>query len=281
MTTRRAVFLDFDGTLGEYGVVPPAHVQAIADARARGHAMFLCTGRPISMVPADIQAALDGVVGSAGCYITVGGEVLQDIRFPDDIAARTLEALLRHDVPFVLESPDGAFGTPEGTARLHLLMESFGLDGAEVVPGSLGRGAPDILDAVRTPASLGDVSFAKAVMWASHVPAEQLADEISPDVRPMPNSIASDGTNSGELQLWAVDKIDGVRAVARHLGLPMENTVACGDGLNDVDMLRAAGASVVIEASSAAREVKDPTLVVPGPGRAGLVGAFEKLGLFA
>lgn len=274
-----AVFLDFDGTLGDHGIVPKVHVEALRAARANGHALFLCTGRPEPMVSPSVLAELDGIVASAGCYVQVGETVVSDERFPKLTARRTIEVLESHRLPFVLESPEGMFGNDHGVAHLQHLLESFNLGGREREPGSVGEGASDISRALRHTDDLHSVSFAKAVLWGSHLSAHELAKEIGPEVRPMPNSVADDGTQSGELQLWAIDKIDGVRRAAAHVGIPMERTVGCGDGLNDVKMLEGTALSVVIEGSAAAREIAHPTLTVGSPSQGGMADAFRALGL--
>lgn len=46
MSGQHALFLDFDGTLADHGIVPKAHVDALARVRDAGHLAFLCTGRP-------------------------------------------------------------------------------------------------------------------------------------------------------------------------------------------------------------------------------------------
>jgi hypothetical protein len=62
---RRAVFLDFDGTYADHGVVPDGHVLAVRAVREAGHRVFLCTGRPRSMILSSVLAELDGFVAAA------------------------------------------------------------------------------------------------------------------------------------------------------------------------------------------------------------------------
>ena len=52
----------------------------------------------------------------------------------------------------------------------------------------------------------------------------------------------------------------GIRA---QVGVPMDQTVAVGDGANDIDMLAAAGLGVAFNAKPALREVADTTLSHP------------------
>ena len=123
MTRRRAVFLDIDGTYAVRGVVPPGHVAAVRAVRDAGHLVFLCTGRPLSMVPPRmLEAGFDGIIAGAGGYVLVGDVVLADRRFPADLGARLVAALDRHDVAYVLEAPDALYGPPDVGARLTALL---------------------------------------------------------------------------------------------------------------------------------------------------------------
>lgn len=280
-THPHAAFLDFDGTLGDYGIVPRAHVEALREARARGHKMFLCTGRPFPMVSPAILDELDGIVASAGCYVRVGATVLADHVFPEATARRTVEVLLENEIPFVLESAEGMFGNDLGVEHLEHLLASFHLKGVVKHSGDVGEGAADIERALRHSNNLLSVPFAKAVVWNSALDTQAIADLIGPEVRPMPNSVAGDGSHSGELQLWAVDKIDGLRMVAEHCGIPVARTIGCGDGLNDVKMLEGAGKAVVIEGSRAAVAIENPDAIVGPPHEGGIARAFKEFGLIA
>ncbi|EFV14057.1 phosphoserine phosphatase SerB [Segniliparus rugosus] len=54
-----------------------------------------------------------------------------------------------------------------------------------------------------------------------------------------------------------------LRAFARQSGIPLTQTVAVGDGANDIDMLAAAGLGVAFNAKPALREVADASLNQP------------------
>ncbi len=75
-----------------------------------------------------------------------------------------------------------------------------------------------------------------------------------------------DGRLTGNLVGPVVDragKADVLRRVAEAEGIPVEQTVAVGDGANDLDMLAAAGLGVAFNARPAVRQAADTTVSVP------------------
>jgi hydroxymethylpyrimidine pyrophosphatase-like HAD family hydrolase len=72
----RALAVDYDGTLTDGGPPRAAVLQALADARARGVAMVLVTGRILAELRAempDADAVFDAIVGENGAVLAVGG----------------------------------------------------------------------------------------------------------------------------------------------------------------------------------------------------------------
>jgi phosphoserine phosphatase len=75
-----------------------------------------------------------------------------------------------------------------------------------------------------------------------------------------------DGTITGRVVGQVVDragKAKALRDFAHQAGVPMEQTVAVGDGANDIDMLVAAGLGIAFNAKPALREVADASLSHP------------------
>jgi len=272
--SRRAVFLDVDGTYAAHGEVPPGHEAAVRAARANGHLVLLCTGRPRSMMaPTVLRAGFDGLVMGAGCHVLVGDEVLADRRFPDGLAARVLSVLDAHGAAYVLESPEALYGRPGVDARLRRLIDT------QLRPAGLEEGGPrDILEVLVTTDDLAGRTFGKAVFFDSPASGSVLADEMGDGVHVERSSIPGMGDSAGEISVVGVDKALGVREVVAHLGLSRDDVVAVGDGPNDVTMVEYAGLGVAVEGSDAALlAVADRT--VPGPLAAGLATLFEELGL--
>ena len=272
--TVRAVFLDVDGTYADYGVVPEGHVRAVRAARAAGHKVLLCTGRPVSMLPASILAAgFDGLVASAGAYVEVAGSVLVDRRFPANLAARTVRALDAHDAVYVLEAQEALHVPPAATERLRAILEAHFRQSPE---GPVGSSA--ILDALQTTADRAAVRFAKVSVFDSPVAMERLVREIGGAIAVVANSVADEGRHAGELYQRGISKADGVAAVVAHLGIAREDTVAVGDGENDLEMIAFAGVGIAIEGSHPELVAIADRTAAP-PRQEGLVAAFAELGL--
>ncbi|MGX9901329.1 HAD-IIB family hydrolase [Arthrobacter sp. SA17] len=243
----RAVFLDVDGTYADYGLVPDGHVRAVRSAREGGHKMFLCTGRPVSMLPGSIRGAgFDGLVASAGAYVEVGGEVLVDRRFPADLAARTVAALDAHNAVYILEAQESLHVPPAASGRLHAIIEEH----FSQAPDGRSTGSSAILDALRPAADLAATPFAKVSVFDSPVSMEQLVLEIGEGIAVVANSIADEGRHSGELYQQGISKAEGIAAAIAHLGIARGDTIAVGDGENDLEMIAFAGIGVVIQGSS-------------------------------
>lgn len=274
----RAIFLDVDGTYADFGVVPAAHVEAVRKARAAGNKVFISTGRPMSMLSdAILGAGFDGVVASAGAYLTIDGQVLMDRRIPDDLAARALEVLSSHEVAFVLESPDWSFVLPhiEEKLRAHVNRHFVG---KEQHP----EDTPAILTQLKVQSDLSQVRFAKITVFESQVPLEDVIKQIGPPEAPelalVANSIDPSGLHSGEIFYRGVSKADGVAAALDHLRIPREDSVAFGDGENDLEMLDYVGLGVAIEGASPKLLALADATALP-PSRNGLAKAFVELGL--
>ncbi|MFT3970457.1 MAG: HAD family hydrolase [Micropruina sp.] len=271
----KIVFIDFDGTLADDGVIPQPHVDAVQQARRRGHHIVLCTGRPRSLVSDEVRGLFDGMVAAAGGYIEVDGEVLSDRRFPPALGAHVVSVLDAHDVAYILEAPDAVHARVSTPERIASLMQVDLGDDAET-----GRTGLDILEALRTGDDLTAVSFNKIACFDASRPMADVARELPDEVGFLPSSLATLGERAGELYLADINKAVGMKLAAAHFGADDGDIVGIGDGYNDLEMLREAATAVVIDGAPE-QVLALADLVVPPPAQSGLVEAFARLGLTA
>jgi len=271
-SARRALFLDFDGTYAHHGSVPRAHADAVAQARSRGHVAFLCTGRPLSLLPDDVRdSGFDGFVATAGAYVEFEGKVLLDQRFPAELAARSVRLLDESGAMYIMETPTATY-TRQGV--VDAMVKHASVSSSREAAEGLHR----ILDALTVQEDLSSVRPSKITSFAGPVPLQDVGVLIGPDVAVIPASLRDLGTGAGEMFLTGVNKATGIAPAIAHLRLSREDVVACGDGPNDLEMLQFAGTSVVIE-GSAPELLETADLLAAGPHEAGLVEAFRRLGL--
>jgi phosphoserine phosphatase len=95
---------------------------------------------------------------------------------------------------------------------------------------------------------------------------EPLAHELMLDFVAANQLEIVDGKLTGRVIGPIIDragKAKALRDFAHQVGVPMAQTVAVGDGANDIDMLAAAGLGVAFNAKPALREVADASLSHP------------------
>jgi phosphoserine phosphatase len=133
---------------------------------------------------------------------------------------------------------------------------------------TLTRGVPDLIDAVHSAGGrIGVVSGGFEQILAP------LARELGLDRWRANRLGVADGRLTGRVDGPVVDA-EGKRAAllewAAEAGLPLERTVAVGDGANDLAMMAAAGLSVAFDAKPTVRE--RAAVVLPGRDLTPLLG---------
>ena len=91
---RKLIFLDIDGTLTPAGSnnPPESAMKAVKMAQAKGHKVFLCTGRNPAMLAPVLALGFDGAVASAGGYVFTSDRVLFDCPMAQEELETGLEA---------------------------------------------------------------------------------------------------------------------------------------------------------------------------------------------
>lgn len=86
----KALFFDIDGTLVSFRTheIPASAVEALSAAKAKGHRIFIATGRPRVIInnlgPLQERGLIDGYVTMNGAYCFVGDEVIYKSAIPTD-----------------------------------------------------------------------------------------------------------------------------------------------------------------------------------------------------
>ena len=279
MGTRKLILLDIDGPLTAAGAaIPPESAQeALKAARAKGHGVYICTGRNPGMTKAVLEAGaaggygFDGAICCAGGYVTCGGEVLYDHPLSPQDQAALVSALRESGVVTVLEARDAAYadGDVEGFVRRagpgnsEVQRWSTAIqDRLGVLPIEQYKGEP-----------IYKATFACLDVHQVDGAREALGNRFSCRIHRLFDQLVN-----GEFISRAFDKGRAVQMVCEHLGVPVEDTVGFGDSMNDWELIETAGVGVCMGNGSPELQVK-ADLVCPSVSEGGVAWTLRKLGL--
>ena len=107
----KILFIDVDGTLVDYQTnLPESAVTAIRRARARGHRVYICTGRSKAEVYSNIwDIGLDGMIGGNGSYVEDHDTVVMHQLITPSQARHIVDWLHSRGLEFYLESNSGLY----------------------------------------------------------------------------------------------------------------------------------------------------------------------------
>lgn len=271
---KKLIFLDIDGTLTQPGFnVPPASAQeAVKRARAKGHKVFLCSGRNRGMLSPLLSYGFDGLVASAGGYIEYGGQVIYDCPMAPELRDKAMRVFQENGIFRTVEGKEGSY-TDEGFKDF--LLESSGgnselLRWREQLEHELGirpmaeyQGMPVYKMGFVSPSAAG-LREPMRVLGDAFDFCIQGTDQL--------------GAINGELINKAFNKGLAVERLCVHLGVPIEDTIAFGDSMNDLEMIRAAGLGICMaNGSEELKKIADE--VCPAVDEDGLYKAFSRHGL--
>lgn len=246
-TQQKMVCLDVDGTLVDhYGHMSDAVKETARNIVAAGHEVIVSTGRSLGATLPIVQ--LLGITsGYAVCSnggltvridtsLSVGYEVIDRQTFDPAPALQALRSALP-TAKYALESDQGdflaterfqdaSFGVQAKAVTFEEMMEATAV---RLVVFSSDNSSEEFVEAVQT---IGLQGVAYSVGWTAWL------------------DIAAEG----------ITKASAIEALRGELGFDIQNTVAVGDGRNDIEMLGWAGRGVAMgqapdEVKAAADEV--------------------------
>ncbi len=273
---RKLIFLDIDGTLTEPGknVPPESAVDAVRRARERGHRVVLCSGRNYGMLFPVLQFGFDGLVASTGGYIEYNGQVVYDCPMTPEQQARVLDVFKESGIYRTIGGRNHSY-TDEGfkeflaentdsKANSELLRWRIQIESElDIRPMSEYDGEP-----------IYGMAFMSRGAERLQKPMELLGEEFDFCIQDEDTC----GIVNGELSSKAFDKGSAVKRLCEFLGAAREDTIAFGDSMNDLEMLKEVGTSVCM-ANGSPTLLKIAHMVCPPVTEDGLYSGFEKLNL--
>lgn len=275
---KKLVFIDVDGTLCDVsGQVPKSAKEAIQVARANGHLVYICTGRSKPEITEDIESiGFDGMVCSGGGYIEIDGQTLMHKKMPKELVIKLIEYFAKHNIAYYIESNDGLFGS-ENCKDTILKKVTDGLmenskeyeEAKEEI-----KWFNEILDKYKDKEI--DYSNVNKISFISNGhPYKEVYDAFGKDLEMYHNTVPQFGSESGEVGIKDINKFTAIKFVIDHLNIDKINTLAYGDGENDIEMFRCVNHGVAMEnAKSKLLEIADE--VTNSASNDGIYSSFRK-----
>ena len=242
----KGIFFDIDGTLRDFttGKIPESAKEALLAARKAGLLLFVATGRHVLEIEEEDLLegiAFDGYVTLNGQYCYCGETVVYELPInPTDIR-RTLELLKEEPFPCLFMEKD----------RMYINMVD---QMVEIVQAGIGTRLPPVVDVERA----GSRKIYQIVPYVSADMKQKLAERLTDC-----EFISWHDGFAWDVIPASGSKWEGIRRMAEHYGLSMDEVAAIGDGHNDVSMISGAGLGIAM--GNAANEVKNTAGYVTDP----------------
>lgn len=230
----KAVFFDIDGTLVSFKShrIPDSAGRALDQLRAKGIKVFIATGRQLRYINNVGDRVFDGYVTLNGSYCLAGRD---KVIYKHSIDPADIESLIRFQKrePFPC-----ALVVEEGT------FQNYVDDSVRAVYRLLNFPEPE-------PCSMEEYRDKEVFQLIAFFTKEQegrIMAALPHCEATRWNPLFADVIPAGSSKAVGIDKM------IAHFGISLEETMAFGDGGNDIPMLRHAGIGVAL--GNAADEVK-------------------------
>lgn len=268
------VFLDIDGTLvGENGRIPESARQAIEQARANGHKIMICSGRSRCEMHANILSVpLDGIVGSAGAYLEVDGNMIYHRPMTQKMNEKLLDYFESREMAILLETNDELLVNDIGLQyiRKHIADCEAKKEPYDKLLFDLARPLSERKEPAKLPVN-------KLLYVTLQYDPEEIKKDLQDDFTVVDSAIALPG-RSGELSELGMNKGKGIQKMVQYFGADMKNTIGIGDGENDIAMLQATAVGIAMgNANPLLKEMAD--YVTTDVEHDGIKNAFIHYGL--
>lgn len=226
----KALFFDIDGTLVSFEThrIPTSTIKALEEAHAKGNKIFIATGRPKAIINnlSELQDRnlIDGYITMNGAYCFVGKEVIYKSVIPHDEVEAMAAFCEKKDVPCIfVEEHHISVCQPN-----ELVKQIF----------------YDFLHVNTIPT----VSFEEATSKEIIQMTPFITEEEEKEVRPyIPTCEVGRWYHAfADVTAKGVTKQKGIDEIIRFFGIELEDTMAFGDGGNDISMLRHAAIGVAM-----------------------------------
>ena len=225
----KALFLDIDGTLVSFNThkVAQSTINGLNIAKERGIKIFISTGRPLSFINnlEDIEHLIDGYITTNGSYNFMGKSVISMHSIPKEEVLTLVDYLNKHEYPAILVGTDNT-----AVINHKPIVDRIVIDTLNITNIDFSITAKTVLQ--------------QDILQITPFITQEQQDIIMPQI---PHCAS---------ERWHPDFIDTVNKqaskgkalsdIVAYNDLLISETMAFGDGGNDISMLLKAGIGVAM-----------------------------------
>jgi Cof subfamily protein (haloacid dehalogenase superfamily) len=249
----KAIFLDIDGTLILHDEGPfDEDIEQIKIAKEYGHRFFLNTGRSFSNIPAVLKEAayIDGMIMGSGTHVQLKGKTI----YRKWVAEEMLTSICR----YYLNNKKGCVFEGE--------TDIYGINKFD--PGLFVKEVTSISDENDFSNKYCGTKITKLTIEGEATTEERNLLEDYFQLNSFPDYF--EGIIKGE------DKSNGIKMILKETGISLENSIAIGDGINDIPALSAVNLGIAM--GNACDELKKIAQYITDDCKHGGVGkAIKKM----
>ncbi|MDU5108938.1 MAG: HAD family hydrolase [Clostridium sp.] len=276
--SRKLIFIDVDGTLCDSaGEVPISARDAIQKSRDNGHLVYICTGRSKPEITEDISSiGFDGMICAGGGYIEINNEIVIHEKMPAKHVVSLLEYFDNHYIAYYIESNDGLFGS-KNCRDVILAQATKGLEKNSKEYNEAKNEMNwfcEILDKYHNK-SVDYNNVNKVSFISNGHPYEDIFDEFKEELEVYRNTVPQFGRDSGEVGIKGINKSTAINCVIEYLNIDRINTLAYGDGENDISMFKTVNHCVAMR-NAKPELIKIAKEVTYEAGNDGIYSSFKK-----
>ncbi len=263
---KKALVLDIDGTLtNSKKEITPATGQAIQGLMRRGHKVILASGRPTpGMRKYERELELEKY---GGYLLSFNGARIVECDTGEILYQKLLSLTLLPGLYRFAKNNGCGLVTYLGSEVISAFPKDKYVELEAAINGLPVREVDGFLEFV-------DFDINKCLMTAEPEKAEKLEKELQQQYGDRASIYRSEPYFI-EIMPENVNKAAGLEKLLPVLGVTRENTVCCGDGFNDISMLRYAGVGVAM--GNAQQRVKEAAdYVTAANDEDGLIRVIER-----
>lgn len=267
------IFLDIDGTLVDFdGVLADSALTALKTAQRNGHKLFVCTGRQRTQVYSWLleKVEFDGIIASSGAYVEADGKIIAEHCFDSERMSFLAKYFNGSNTPFCVQCADELVLEKWTAEAIGKYFSAKGIDGTK---------QSSLFGTVKTVESAAQLTAGeKIVYYSAPKSTSGVAADLGDRFNVVRFSFGNAADDCGEVTDSRYTKATGIAEILGYFNASKQDTVAVGDGDNDLEMMDFAALGISMgNGTPALKAVAD--IITDDINSNGLYNAFKKIGV--